>query len=254
MTRDLKVKLIGAAFALTSLGSWAAQAEDVRSVSPALERYTQERLLGEVWKRPGLSARDRSIVTVAVLVARNQTVEMPYYVNLALDSGVKPAEISELITHLAFYSGWGNAMSAVAVAKDVFARRGIGADQIAQVSPKLLPVDEKFEADRVARVGGQFGTVAPGVLQYTTDVLFRDLWLRPDLAPRDRSLVTISSLIALGQGAQLSSHLNIAMNNGLTQAEASEVMTHLAFYVGWPNIFSALPVAKDVFEKRPKQP
>ena len=91
------------------------QAQDVRSVAPALEKYTQERLLGEVWKRPGLSARDRSIVTVAVLVARNQTVEMPYYVNLALDSGVKPAEISELITHLAFYSGWGNAMSAVAV-------------------------------------------------------------------------------------------------------------------------------------------
>ena len=94
--------------------------------------------------------------------------------------------------------------------------------------------------------------MAPGVVQYTTDVLFRDLWLRPDLAPRDRSLVTVSALIASGQVAQLRRHLNRAMDNGLTQAQAAEALTHLAFYAGWPNVFSALPVAKDVFEKRPK--
>jgi 4-carboxymuconolactone decarboxylase len=233
-----------------ALGSWEAQAQGTRSVTPALEKYTQERLLGEVWKRPGLSPRERSIVTLAALVARNHTDEMPYYLNVALDNGVKPAEISELITHLAFYSGRGNAMSAVAVTKDVFAKRAIRSDQLAQVSPKLLPPNEKWEANRAKRVGEQFGNVSPGVVQYTTEVLFLDLWLRPDLAPRDRSLVTISSLIALGQGAQLSSHLDLGMDNGLTQAQASEVLTHLAFYVGWPNVFSALPVAKDVFEKR----
>ena len=134
--------------------------------------------------------------------------------------------------------------------KDVFAKRAIRSDQLAQVSPKLLPPNEKSEAERAKRVGELFGNVSPGVVQYTTEVLFLDLWLRPDLAPRDRSLVTISSLIALGQGAQLSSHLNLGMDNGLTQAQASEALTHLAFYVGWPNVFSALPVAKEVFEKR----
>ena len=92
--------------------------------------------------------------------------------------------------------------------------------------------------------------MVPGIVQYTTDVLFRDLWLRPDLAPRDRSLVTVSALVALGQVAQIPYHLNRAMDNGLTQAQASEVFTQLAFYAGWPNVFSALPVAKDVFEKR----
>ena len=71
------------------------------------------------------------------------------------------------------------------------------------------------------------------------------------LAPRDRSLVTVSALIANGQAAQISYHLNRAMDNGLTQTEASEALTQLAFYAGWPNIFSALPVVKDVFEKRP---
>ena len=87
------------------------------------------------WKRAGLSARDRSIVTLAALIARSQTTEMPYYLNLALDNGVKPREISEIITHLAFYSGWGNAVSAVAAAKDIFVQRKIGADQLPPASP-----------------------------------------------------------------------------------------------------------------------
>ena len=127
---------------------------------------------------------------------------MAYYLNLALDSGVKPAEISEMIKHLAFYSGWGNAMSAVAVAKDVFSQRGIKAEELPAASPKPPALNEAAEAQRLARNGQLYGAVAPGVLQYTTDVLFRDLWLRPDLAPRDRSLVTVSALIASGQVAQ----------------------------------------------------
>jgi 4-carboxymuconolactone decarboxylase len=221
-------------------------------VAPALEKYAQGTVFGDVWKRPGLGVRDRSVVTLAALIARNQTVEIPYYLNVALDNGVKPAEISEIITHLAFYSGWGNAMSAVAVVKDVFAERKIAPDQLPAASPNLLALNEAAEADRAKRVSEQFGAVFPGVVQYTTDVLFRDLWLRPGLAPRDRSLVTVSALIASGQVAQLAGHLNIGMNNGQTQTEISEAITHLAFYVGWPNVFSAMPVAKDVFEKRPR--
>jgi 4-carboxymuconolactone decarboxylase len=142
---------------------------------------------------------------------------MPYYFNLALDNGVKPREISEIITHLAFYSGWENAMSAVAVAKDVFADRKIGIDQLPAASLSPLPLDKEAEAKRATNVEQQFGYIAPGapgVVQYTTDVLFRDLWLRPDLAPRDRSLVTVSALIANGQVAQISYHLNRAMDNG----------------------------------------
>lgn len=223
---------------------------DSRMVTPALEKYAQGPL-AELWKRPELTPRDRSIITIAALIARNQTIEMPFYLNGALDNGVKPCEISEIITHLAFYSGWANAMSAVAVAKDVFADRKIGVDQLPPASPSLLPLNKDAEAKRAAGVEQQFGHVAPGIVQYTTDVLFRDLWLRPDLAPRDRSLVTVSALIASGQVAQITYHLNRAMDNGLTQAQAAEVVTHLAFYVGWPNAFSALPVVRDVFEKRP---
>lgn len=185
--------------------------EDLRTVAPAFAKYTEGPLLDGLWKRPYLSPRDRSIITVAVLIARNQTIEMPYHFNLAVDNGVKPSELSEIITHLAFYSGWANATLAVAVAKDVFAKRGIVSDQPA--SGDLLPIDEAAEAQRAARVEQDAGPVAPGVVQYTSDLLFHDLWLRPALAPRDRSLVTVSALIALGQTAQITYHLNRAMDS-----------------------------------------
>ena len=245
------MKILASVLASVLLAS-PAMANHMRSVAPALEHYTQERLLGEVWKRPQLSTRDRSLVTLAALIARQQTNEMPFYLKLALDNGVEPREVAEMITHLAFYSGWANAASAISAAKEVFAERNIGPEQLPQVAPRLLPLEEKAEADRAARVSAQFGNVAPGVVQYTTDILFRDLWLRPDLAPRDRSLVTVTALIANGQVAQMPYHLDRAMNNGLTKDQAGEVLTHLAFYVGWPNVFSALPVAKEVFEKRPR--
>jgi 4-carboxymuconolactone decarboxylase len=226
--------------------------EDIRAVAPALEKYAKDVVRGDLWQRPGLSLRDRSIVTVAALIARDQTVELPYYLNLALDNGVKPIELSETITHLAFYTGWANAMDAVAAAKDVFKSRNIGAVHLPPASSPQLPLDEAAEAQRATRVDEQFGKITPSLVQYTTDVLFRDLWLRPGLAPRDRSLVTVSALVATGQVAQITYHLNRAMDNGLTQEQTGEVVTQLAFYAGWPNAFSAVSVFKDVFEKRPK--
>ena len=225
--------------------------DDIPVVAPALARYTTDVVFGDLWRRAQLSVRDRSIVTLSVLIARNQSAEMPYYLDLAIDSGLNPSEISEIITHLAFYSGWANAMSAARVTKAVFEKRGVTLDQLPPASGDLLPIDEAAEAQRDTAVGQNFGAVAPGVVQFTRDALFRDLWLRPGLAPRDRSLVTVSALVATGQVAQLTYHLNRAMDSGLTQAQASEVMTQLAFYAGWPDVFTALPVVKDVLEKRP---
>ena len=224
--------------------------EQVRSVAPALEKHTQERLYGAVWNRPGLDKRDRSLVTMAALIARGQAPALGYYADQAIENGVAPREISESIVHLAYYSGWGSAMAAIGPVGEVFAKRGIGVDQLPREVPQPLPLNEAAEADRAKRVGDQFGGLFSGVVQYTTDYLFRDLWLRPDLAPRDRSLITISALVANGQVAQLTGHIPIGMNNGLKQDEIAEAMTHLAFYAGWPNVFSAMPVAKDVFEKR----
>lgn len=142
-------------------------ATDVQSVSPALQAYTESKLIGEVWKGPALSPRDRSIVTVAALIARNQTIEMPYHFKRALDNGVKPKELSEIILHLAFYSGWPNAMAAVMIAKDIFASRGIGQDQLPAISPSLLAIDPIAEKRRASRVMQDVGPVSAKLVEYT---------------------------------------------------------------------------------------
>jgi 4-carboxymuconolactone decarboxylase len=90
-------------------------------IAPALADYSDRVLFGDVWKRPGLSPRDRSLVTVATLVALYRTNELPFHLKRALDNGVTREELIELITHLAFYSGWPTANTAVAIARRVFA-------------------------------------------------------------------------------------------------------------------------------------
>ena len=92
--------------------------------------------------------------------------------------------------------------------------------------------------------------VVPDLIRYTETVLFGDVWERPGLSKRDRSLIVVATLIALGREKQLTGHLERALDNGLTKAELSEVITHLAFYAGWPAAMTAALVAKDVFEKK----
>jgi 4-carboxymuconolactone decarboxylase len=94
------------------------------------------------------------------------------------------------------------------------------------------------------------GDIAPKLAELTDNVLFGDVWERPGLSKRDRSLVTVSALIAMDRPDQLRSHLVRAHENGLTQEELIEAITHLAFYAGWPSAVSAISVAKDVFEKK----
>jgi 4-carboxymuconolactone decarboxylase len=88
-------------------------------------------------------------------------------------------------------------------------------------------------------------------VQLTDEVLFGDVWERPELSKRDRSLVTVSALVAGGSTEQLPFHLNRAKENGLTEAELIETITHHAFYRGWPKAMSAITVAKEIFKKEP---
>jgi 4-carboxymuconolactone decarboxylase len=95
-----------------------------------------------------------------------------------------------------------------------------------------------------------FGDVAPKFAQLTDDVLFGDVWARPGLSPRDRSLATVSALVAMNRPDQLRHHLERALENGLTRDELIEAITHLAFYAGWPSGVTAVGVAKEVFRKK----
>lgn len=94
-----------------------------------------------------------------------------------------------------------------------------------------------------------FGDIAPALAEYTDKVLFGDVWERPGLSPRDRSLITVTSLISLYRINELPFHLKKALQNGISRDEIIEVITHLAFYSGWPTANTALPIAKRVFEE-----
>ncbi len=93
------------------------------------------------------------------------------------------------------------------------------------------------------------GDFAPKLVDLTDRVLFGDVWERPELSKRDRSLATVSALIALHRPDQLRFHLNRALENGVKKEELIEVITHLAFYAGWPNAMSAIMIAKEVLSK-----
>ena len=103
-------------------------------------------------------------------------------------------------------------------------------------------------SDKESTIKKTFGDFAPKLVALTDDVLFGDVWERKELTPRERSLITVAALITGGNSEQLPFHLNTAKENGLTETELKEVITHLAFYAGWPKAMSALTVAKQVFE------
>jgi len=94
------------------------------------------------------------------------------------------------------------------------------------------------------------GDFAPKLADLTDNVLYGDVWERPELSKSDRSLVTVAALIAMNRPDQLRSHLVKARENGVKQEEVVETITHLAFYAGWPNAVTAIAVAKEVFEKK----
>lgn len=104
--------------------------------------------------------------------------------------------------------------------------------------------------DSRSRAQQLVGDVAPKLAELTDEVLFGDVWKRPELSPRDRSLVTVAALTALGRTDQLRSHLNLPLDNGVTHTELSELATHLAFYAGWPAGMTAATTLKQVLDAR----
>jgi 4-carboxymuconolactone decarboxylase len=113
-----------------------------------------------------------------------------------------------------------------------------------QRDPKGREMAEDREPSGAAK---QFGDFAPGLVSFTDDVLFGQVWTRPELSPRDRSLVTVAALTTGGNTGQLTYHLGLARQNGVAEAELIEAITHLAFYAGWPKAMAAMTVAKQVF-------
>ncbi|MGF7172141.1 4-carboxymuconolactone decarboxylase [Sphingobium xanthum] len=260
MTKTRAIKQLGraaaGALAIGSGGIVEAQ-EPRRSVAPkamhdnapALATYTDEVLFGDVWRRPGLALRDRSLVTLTVLIATGRTGQMEGHLARGLDNGLTPIEVSGLVTHLAFYAGWPSSVSALEVVDRVFRARNIP-QPVARSDVKIpLPASD---AARRRSLEQEVAPFAPKLAALTNEVLFRDLWTRSELAPRDRSLATIAALAASGDADsgdadQLPFHLQLGVDNGLTSEQIGEALTHLAFYAGWPKAMAGVAVSKKTF-------
>jgi 4-carboxymuconolactone decarboxylase len=207
-------------------------------IAPGLAALTDDVLFGDVWRRPELSPRDRSLVTVAVLIATGKPAQLAGHLGRALDNGVQPSETSGLLAHLAVYAGWPSAVSALEVYDQVYTNRKVDPSVLRHVAPRLP--DPASEAARARALTDELGPVAPKFVQLTNDVVFADLWRRSDLSVRDRSLVTIAALAATGDDDQLDLYLRRGVESGLTRSQIAEAMTHLGFYAGWPKATKAM--------------
>jgi len=211
-----------------------------QEVAPGLATLTDDVLFGDVWRRPELSPRDRSLVTISVLIATGKPAQLAGHLGRALDNGVQPREASGLLAHLAVYCGWPSAVSALEVYEQVYTTRKVDTAALVAVSPRLPASASDTERSRA--LNNEFGTVAPKFAQLTSDVVFADLWRRSDLSLRDRSLVTIAALAAMGDDDQLEFYLRRALENGLTRSQIAEAVTHLGFYAGWAKATKAMAV------------
>jgi 4-carboxymuconolactone decarboxylase len=219
-------------------GTARPSGEVQQRLAPGLATLTDDVLYGDVWTRPELSPRDRSLVTISVLIATGKTAQLAGHLGRALTNGLKPSEASGLLAHLAIYCGWPSAVSALEVYEQVYSAQKLDTSGLGAVSPRLpAPASE---AARAGATGADLRSVAPKFVQLTNEVVFDDLWRRPDLSLRDRSLVTIAALAAMGDDDQLDVYLRRGVESGLTRTQIAEALTHLGFYAGWPKATKAL--------------
>jgi 4-carboxymuconolactone decarboxylase len=212
--------------------------ERQQRIAPGLAALTDDVLYGDVWRRPELSPRDRSLVTISVLIAIGKPAQLAGHLGRAFDNGVQPSEASGLLAHLAIYCGWPSAVSALEVYEQVFTARKIDTTALGALGPRLpTPASD---AARARAVNDELGTVAPKFVQLTNGVVFDDLWRRSDLSLRDRSLVTIAALAAMGDDEQIDVYVRRGLESGLTRSQITEALTHLAFYAGWARATNAM--------------
>ena len=207
-------------------------------IAPGLATLTDDVLFGDVWRRSELSPRDRSLVTISVLIATGKPAQLAGHLGRALDNGVLASEASGVLAHLAIYGGWPSAVSALDVYDQVYTARKVDITALSAVGPRLSAVAS--DAARARAVNDEFGAVAPKFVELTNDVVFDDLWRRSDLSPRDRSLVTIAALAAMGDDDELAVYLRRGLESGLTRAQIGEAVTHLGFYAGWSKATKAM--------------
>ena len=210
--------------------------------SPYLGAIRNTVLYGEIWERPQLSKRDRSMITIAALQALSRE-QLRGHLGRALDNGLTQEEISEVILHVALYTGWPTGVTASRMAGELFQERElpIGETIAAWEPPAIQP--QSYTSGAYAAV--------PRLGELRNLLLYGDVWERSQLSKRDRSMITVALLQAIYASNQLRGHMGRALDEfGVAQEEISEVILHLAFYAGWPAAVNAGGLAAELFEER----
>ncbi|GAB5500528.1 MAG: hypothetical protein PsegKO_28390 [Pseudohongiellaceae bacterium] len=210
--------------------------------SPYLGQVRNRYLYGDIWERPGLSARDRSMITVAVNQALYATNELRLHMGRALDNGVTQAEIAEIIAHVLWYSGFPTGVNAARVAAEVFEERGLPMSPPG-ASGREVPTDIEEEFP------GAFPQT-PYLRDMLNQLVYAETWTREELSPRDRSMITVAVGTALYASSEVRYHSGRALDNGVTQDELAEIITHVTFYAGFPTGVNAARVVEGVLAAR----
>ena len=220
----------------------ALPSPDLYAGSPYLKELRNSLVYAEIWERPQLSKRDRSLITIAVLQALARE-ELAIHIRRGLDNGLTPEEISEIILHVTFYAGWPTGVQASLTAAEAFEERGLTLGE-------LPSAPAGTEASTPGSLSDAYAAV-PRLGELRNSLLYGDIWERPLLSKRDRSLITVAINQALYVTNELRLHINRALDdNGVTPQEISDVILHVTFYAGWPAAVNAGRLATAAFEAR----
>ncbi|MFH0022906.1 carboxymuconolactone decarboxylase family protein [Pseudomonas fluorescens] len=222
-----------------------------QKLAPGLADYTDKVLFGEVWPGSGFSPRDRSLVVISILIATNKPAQLKGHLNRALANGVTPVEASGVLTHLAFYAGWPSAVSALQVYDDVYTARHIDMAALGVDLPMLAPDSSLHAGSTLPGTTPEKPVLAPRFEDISNRVVYGDLWRRSDLSVRDRSLVTIVALSAMGDSELIEPYLRRGIDAGLTRNDIGEALTQMAFYAGWGKAEKAIAATSQMLDDQP---
>ena len=220
-----------------------SQVTDLYAGSPYLRELRNSLVYGEIWERPQLSKRDRSLITIAVLQGLVRD-ELAIHIPRGLDNGLTPEEISEIILHVTFYAGWPTGVQASLTAAAAFEERGLSLGDLPRAAPPAVDPDIGGDLSRAYASVPRLGALR-------NSLLYGDIWERPLLSKRDRSLITVALTQAMYRTSELRIHIGRALDeNGVTPQEISEVILHVTFYAGWPAAVNAGRLATEAFDAR----
>ena len=227
----------------------------------ALGSFAVDYVMGDLWSRPHLAPRDRSLIVIAVLASMGSVDELAAHVRIGLNHGLTREEVDEVVLQVAAYAGYPPAMAASRVVERTYC----AIDGIERQPPRAAAA-EKGDEERRADATDVLRTLTAGraasdpaqamaaiveqlgdVGQLAFDWAFGEVWARPQLARRDRSLVVVAILTWLGNDRELAFHIPAALNHGLSRDEVREVMVQMCVYAGFPRAVEGMRAANEAF-------